>query len=425
MTTPTPQDASEENGPSRKEALKRLSHPAMQAALNAICALIEDERSTQSSGEPPAPKQTGLTLETAKEICSKLLGVPYSPPGTITVSGYIVTTEDHQFALDPDGKNDFIAVHGSKDAAQNEVSWLMEAQSNNGKDIVEIRPVRLEVRQAAQVVTDDASATDDQEATTDATPEPDYVQPWWDLEFQRQIECLADKFPGAQAHNGTSEPAPIPAQLDGTESRKLVERLIQDAVPPDSPQRRNRLRSRRAAFIERLLLILAVALVGGLGYWIAYLANTDAAFERGRADQAIELRHVAELNASTQEVLRLRAELIASEQSQLADAQTEFANEKVAHLEKLRSMQNRFLVRARDELLGLKEEDSDQAAGEPFIILRIAGEMLRQISGIADPDSVAAYDVAREDILKRLIAYMYPDREVGDVNQIFARDDDT
>lgn len=393
MSTSTPQDAPEENGPSRKETLKRLIHPAMQAALNAICALIQDERSPGSSGEPPAPNQTGLTLETAKEICSKLLGVPYSPPGAVTVSGYIVTTEDHQFALDPDGKNDFIAVHGSKDAAQNEVSWLMEAQSNNGKDIPEIRPVRLEVRQAAQVVTDDASAMVDQEATTDATPEPDYVQPWWDLEFQRQIEYLADKFPGAQAHNGTSKPAPIPAQLDGTESRKLVERLVQDAVSPDSPQRRNRLRGRRAAFVERLLLILAVALVGGLGYWIAYLSHVDAARQQGRAEAAVELRHVAELNASESGRIAAEAQTVAAEK----DAWTLRAKAVIrTHLERARA--------ARDE----------ESPTDSLISLRIAGDILAQ-SHFDDEQLNALHNGSRQAIILELAGYLYPNEAAHNV----------
>lgn len=162
--------------------------------------------------------------------------------------------------------------------------------------------------------------------------------------------------------------------------------------------------------------------LSGLGYFIGYLANTRASYEHGRAVAAVELRHIAELNASKQEAMRLRAELFAFEQTELAEAQAALADEKAAHLEKLRAIVIRHLKRGRDELLGLQEQDADQIPGEVFVILRAVGEILWQLDGVADTELLVRHERLRDDIIQRLVEYLYPDRKLVSVDRTFAKD---
>ncbi len=189
-------------------------------------------------------------------------------------------------------------------------------------------------------------------------------------------------------------------------SRKIFQRGCYGDGRKCPLPRRHLVRRRPRAFVDRIVLLIAGALLMGFGWWVAHLQSQRASFEAGRADKEIQLRHQAELNAkdlkriaAKQESLRLRAEAV--------------SNEKTRFVNNMKGVIREFIDRGHEELIGVREQAIDEVPGEQFLTLRLAGELFRD-SGIADRKLRAHYDNVRADLIRQLTEFLYPDASVDD-----------
>ncbi len=185
--------------------------------------------------------------------------------------------------------------------------------------------------------------------------------------------------------------------------------------------RSSRRMDRRGGVVERVVLVLTAFLFTGLGWWIAHLERETSAFERGRADREIELRHEAEINeahaeknseaaranASEEGRLRLEAEKVATDQQTMLD-------EKVAWQAKVKQVIRQHLERAR----AAKDEESPT---DSIIALRIAGDIL-QNSPIDDESLIELYDGSRSDLAIEFLGYLFSDMDVDEALELLAQE---
>ncbi len=154
--------------------------------------------------------------------------------------------------------------------------------------------------------------------------------------------------------------------------------------------------------------------------WIAVVIGVVILTSIGVSREVVNARA---LSAQVEEITEAHTE--ASEQARIAEeskAETERVTaEKMELVRTVQVITSETIERARAELLGLREEDADQIAGEPFAFMRFAGELMRQ-SGIPDEEFQGRYDDATNEILTRLAQYLKPGIDVSGVVIIEAKD---
>ncbi len=162
--------------------------------------------------------------------------------------------------------------------------------------------------------------------------------------------------------------------------------------------------------IAIMLGIACVLLISGWGWTNNQLASQ---LQDSLDNEKVLIADLQEtLDRETE--LRLAAETVAADAEAVAAEKIADAERDRAFVARVQSISRQFLQRGRDELMKIRQEDPDQEAGEPFMAIRVAGEIMRQ-GQVDDPAFRDQYNLTNMEVLTQLARYLFPNREIAEI----------